>query len=218
MGSGIRAEIRIDPDGACSVATAAAAAGTSCHSINRSVSPEHSDRRTVEFTLGGDTTAVDDALDADVQPVFDYGDRTAFRLHEPSDCRCPCSVIEAFDCPLVDQYTHSGDVFVTFHVEDVERLQALIGRLRETFPSIDVKRLLRSAGDADDHDLVYVDRNALTDRQREALELAHRLGYFEHPKEANAGDVAEEMGVNRSTFSEHLAAAQSKLLDAVLEE
>jgi len=43
------------------------------------------------------------------------------------------------------------------------------------------------------------------------------MGYFDYPKGANATDVAEELGVARSTFTEHLAAAQTKLMDAILE-
>jgi hypothetical protein len=43
------------------------------------------------------------------------------------------------------------------------------------------------------------------------------MGYFEHPRTANAGEVADELDISRSTFAEHLAAAQSKLLDAVLD-
>jgi hypothetical protein len=49
------------------------------------------------------------------------------------------------------------------------------------------------------------------------LETAHRLGYFERPKGANAGEVADALDISRSTFTEHLAAAQTKLLDAILD-
>lgn len=58
--------------------------------------------------------------------------------------------------------------------------------------------------------------DSLTDRQREVLESAHGMGYFDHPKGANAGEVAAELGVSRSTFAEHLAAAQSKVLESIL--
>jgi predicted DNA binding protein len=43
------------------------------------------------------------------------------------------------------------------------------------------------------------------------------MGYFERPKEANATEVAEALGIAQSTFTEHLMAAQRKLLDDVLE-
>ena len=217
MGSGIRAEIRIDPDGQCAVAEAALAAGTACHSIDRCVDPTSPTEHVVEFTLGGDADAFVDDLDVETDAVFDYGELTTFRYRQELDGGCPCTVVESFGCPIVDQYTRGGAVFLAFHSPDIEALQALIGQLRDRFPGLDVRRLLRSGGEADDHDLVYVDRSVLTDRQREALELAHEMGYFERPKGANASEVADRMGVNRSTFSGHLAAAQSKLLDAVLD-
>lgn len=56
----------------------------------------------------------------------------------------------------------------------------------------------------------------LTDRQREVLELAHELGYFDHPKRANKGDVAAELGVTTSTVSEHLSMTQRKLMESIL--
>jgi predicted DNA binding protein len=43
------------------------------------------------------------------------------------------------------------------------------------------------------------------------------MGYFEHPKGANAGEVAEALAITTATFSEHLSAAQSKLFDAILD-
>ena len=73
-------------------------------------------------------------------------------------------------------------------------------------------------GPADDEDLVVLDRARLTDRQREVLQTAHEMGYFEHPRAANATEVAGSLDINRSTFAEHLASAQSKLLDAILDE
>jgi hypothetical protein len=64
---------------------------------------------------------------------------------------------------------------------------------------------------------VPVDLERLTDRQREVVETAYRMGYFEYPRETNASGVAAELGIEPSTLAEHLAAAQSKLLGAVLD-
>jgi hypothetical protein len=59
---------------------------------------------------------------------------------------------------------------------------------------------------------------ALTDRQRTALEAAHFAGYFEWPRASTAENVAESLGVTPPTFHQHLRRAESKLLDAFLEE
>jgi|GEM_PF-3949705 len=56
----------------------------------------------------------------------------------------------------------------------------------------------------------------LTDRQREALELAYYGGYFESPKELSGLELAEQMGISSSSFNTHLRAAERKLLDSLL--
>lgn len=55
---------------------------------------------------------------------------------------------------------------------------------------------------------------SLSDRQREAIQLACRRGYYEWPREASATELAAEFGVNKATFLEHLRKAESKLLAA----
>jgi predicted DNA binding protein len=59
--------------------------------------------------------------------------------------------------------------------------------------------------------------SALTDKQLGALELAYYEGYFERPRRNNATEVAAKLGVSRATFSQHLQAAQRKLLARLLD-
>ncbi|MFC7257361.1 GAF domain-containing protein [Haloplanus litoreus] len=56
----------------------------------------------------------------------------------------------------------------------------------------------------------------LTDRQREALELAYHGGYFESPKGLSGQELAEQMDISSSSFNVHLRTAERKLLDAIL--
>ncbi len=63
-----------------------------------------------------------------------------------------------------------------------------------------------------------MDRGRLTARQREVLETAFEMGYFERPRRANATEVAAELGIGPSTFREHVSAAETKLLEDVLGE
>jgi PAS domain S-box-containing protein len=60
-------------------------------------------------------------------------------------------------------------------------------------------------------------RDELTDRQYAALVRAYTGGFFQWPHEATGDDLAEAMGVCRSTFHEHLRAAQRKLIGAILD-
>ncbi|WP_245683247.1 GAF domain-containing protein [Halovenus aranensis] len=56
----------------------------------------------------------------------------------------------------------------------------------------------------------------LSDRQYEALQMAFQYGYFSWPKQSTGEDVAEEMGVAPSTFTEHVRRAESALLTKLL--
>ncbi|ADJ16388.1 PAS domain S-box protein [Halalkalicoccus jeotgali] len=57
----------------------------------------------------------------------------------------------------------------------------------------------------------------LTDRQREILEIAHHSGYFETPRRITGAELAERLGVNRSTFHRTLRAAEQATFEALLE-
>lgn len=60
-----------------------------------------------------------------------------------------------------------------------------------------------------------IQAEALTDRQWEVLETAFERGYYEWPRECTGEEVAEELGITSATFSEHVHAAERKLLSLV---
>jgi predicted DNA binding protein len=100
----------------------------------------------------------------------------------------------------------------------VGKLREVVGELDDIAEGVEVRYLVQSAaGEAGtDTDPTLVDRGRLTDRQREVLRTAYRMGYFEYPRSANATEVAEALGIGLSTLAEHLAAAQEKLLEELL--
>ena len=57
----------------------------------------------------------------------------------------------------------------------------------------------------------------LSDGQTEALTAALGAGYYEIPREAKTADIAEELGVSRRTFEEHLRRAENKLVKSMIE-
>lgn len=58
--------------------------------------------------------------------------------------------------------------------------------------------------------------DTLTDRQRDVLETAHDLGYFDVPRQASLDEVAATLGLDRSTVSEHLQRAERNLFESLL--
>jgi hypothetical protein len=206
MPTGIRAELSFENPDACRIASWMETGDAK--SISWSVAPE-SGQITEEFAVEGD---------ADIEaatPVFSYGDRSVYRFQRGHEGCCPCEIVQDFDVPVRDVHTVDGALHLSVYVEDMAELRDVVIGVRSSFPDVHIVRIVRAA-EAGADDLVMVDRGELTDRQREVLETAHRLGYFDHPKGANAGEVADELGITTSTFTEHLAAAQSKLLNSIL--
>ncbi|MDF9745513.1 helix-turn-helix domain-containing protein [Natrinema salsiterrestre] len=62
------------------------------------------------------------------------------------------------------------------------------------------------------------DEYDLTDPQREALILAYARGYFDSPRKANQGDVADELGITRQAFASRLRRGIRRLLTSTLIE
>jgi DNA-binding CsgD family transcriptional regulator len=58
--------------------------------------------------------------------------------------------------------------------------------------------------------------DALTSRQREVLEIAYDMGYFDVPRSASTETVAAELDLDTSTVSEHLQRAERNLLSTVI--
>jgi len=153
---------------------------------------------------------------ADVTPVFETRTETRYRFERERDGTCVCEAVERRDCPLQDVRAENGRLVLTFYAPDVEVVRSLVADLRERYGDIQLRHLCRS-GDVDNENLVLVDRNRLTDRQHEVIETAYEMGYFEHPRRTNGSEIADALDISLSTFTEHLAIAQSKVLDALVE-
>jgi hypothetical protein len=58
----------------------------------------------------------------------------------------------------------------------------------------------------------------LTERQREVLQTAYEAGYYEWPRKCTGEDVAAMLDITSATFSEHIHAAERKLVSALFEQ
>lgn len=212
MVNSIRTEIGVGMPGNCPITQASADTGGTISNIARSSAATPNGTLTEEFAL--DTDASFDQ--PGVEKVFGDDSRSVYRFEREPDRGCVCECIEQHGCPVSDLHARDGTLFVSFYAPDIETVQGIVNELHEGFDEIYVRRLTR-ADDQTDHDFVFVDRNRLTDRQREVLETAYEMGYFDHPKHANAGDVADALEIAPSTFGEHLAAAQRKFLETLLQ-
>ena len=206
---GIRAEVVLEDPAGCPVA--AASVGT--------------DERLTEVTWTGyGNGTVTEQVAARSEPdidgaseVFDYGDRAVYEFEREQSDPCACEFVEETAGPVTEVYSRAGALHLTMHVADVERLRAVVAGLREEYGPVSVEYLIRGRDDdGEEPAIVPVDLARLTARQEEVIETAHEMGYFAYPRQSNASEVASALGIEPSTFAEHLAAAQSKILSSLL--
>lgn len=215
MNPGIRAELKIPAAVGCPLARVSAEGDVTTHSVSKSVDPGMPEHVTEEFTVDPDAEFEDGVEEWGLTKAFEGGTESIYRFERTAGQNCPCECVESHGYPVVDVRAKNNTLHLVFHAPDQDALREVIGTIDDYHPQVEIRRLVRSRNGDDGH-LVFFDKSVLTDRQEEVLETAHDLGYFEHPKGANAGEVAEELGITTATFTEHLAAAQRKLLDSIL--
>lgn len=212
MPSGIRATVSFQTPDVCPVAELSAEHDVTVDSVTANVCPDDGTRSVTEFAVDADV----DAESTDFTRVFSHGSSDRYRLPHDGDLGCPCECLGQFECPVDRYVAEDGTVTLVFHATGYENLQEIVAELRAQFPGVNIERFVRSPAGGPSGDAVFLDRSKLTDRQREVAETAYEMGYFDRPRGANATAVADELDIDPSTFSEHLAAAQSKILGDVL--
>ncbi|MEF8757890.1 MAG: helix-turn-helix domain-containing protein [Halobacteriales archaeon] len=115
---------------------------------------------------------------------------------------------------LVPQVMDAGDHSLTVSVypDERETLPELVESLRDLGYVVDVKRLVGVSQDLIEESTVLCDLSVLTEKQKEAVELAAERGYYDRSSEADLGDMADELGISKSALSRRLKSAEAKLM------
>ncbi|WP_435347663.1 helix-turn-helix domain-containing protein [Haloarchaeobius sp. HRN-SO-5] len=183
------------------------------------------------FTAYGDTTdEVESLLSVvgeseltgevlELQERFDYAGQTStpgnvarefFLDYDPNDMICPTL--------LENGFVHNAPC----HIEGGREYWQVVfaGTRNEVEQSLDS---VRDASGADievasitSYDSPLADQwrmDTLTESQREVFEHARQRGYYEWPRAISTRELADEVGVAKTTLLEHLRKAESKLLD-----
>ena len=214
MSDGIRATVEFPPPAPCLIADVAREAEATVDEVWTSVHPAGEGSSVSEFVVESGEPPARPGVDH----VLSLGGKHVLRFVHDDGVTCPCECLGGHGCAVQRYRAREGRLRLVFNAADFEELQAAVGDLRAHFPDLDVRRLVRSPGADEVEEAVYVDRGRLTDRQLEVLRTAYRRGYFERPRGANASELAEALDIDPSTFAEHLASAQRKLLSDVLED
>ncbi|WP_458187668.1 bacterio-opsin activator domain-containing protein [Haladaptatus sp. NG-WS-4] len=130
-----------------------------------------------------------------VSTMSDYGGKTQAISATPEDSR------------VVVEFPQEADV------------RGLVERLKASYPGTELlayrhrERPARTKAD-------FIENltDNLTERQLTALQKAYVSGFFDWPRPVTGDDLAESMRISRSTFHEHLRAAERKLCAEFFED
>lgn len=128
--------------------------------------------------------------------------------------RCICPVFEEHDCIPRIESVRSGSIIVVLTIPERSVLRDVISDLRKVGATVSIDWLVSgSEGNA----TAEIDVSTITDKQKEAMELAMEKGYYETPRRADLGEIATALDVSESAASQRLNAAETKLVRSFLE-
>jgi predicted DNA binding protein len=127
-------------------------------------------------------------------------------------------VLSEFGSRVTGMSADATTLDLAFRVGTERAASRVLGRLRETYETVDLVAYHEDTPDRTPHTFREELRSALTERQYVALKKAYVSGYFEWPRRADGEQLAESMDIVASTYHQHLQAAKRKLVDAFFDE
>jgi len=176
-----------------------------------SIKDEENDPVMFTWASDGDFEAFEAALPDDPtirehERIDDEGDQRLYRVvinREVSTNPAPIDR-ETGASRLSIETTVEGAV-LEVRLPDREALQEYVGLLRENEFSVELLRAYPASQPTD--------RFGLSEKQAEALAVAHDGGYFEVPRETDLDRLADELDVSEQALSERIRRGLSAVLD-----
>ncbi|MFC6718166.1 helix-turn-helix domain-containing protein [Natrialbaceae archaeon GCM10025810] len=150
-------------------------------------------------TCHGEATVRDG--DGEYRPVY---------VSRKVNSSCVCTTLRRFDCVFDIEEVRAGSLVFSLVVEDRSLLTDIVTTLKSTGATVSLRRISPLGTDADD--VLEVDASAITAKQREAVELAVEMGYYDRPRRATLDDLAERLEVSKSAVSQRLTAVEETLV------
>lgn len=197
---------------------------TGCRFEFRDIVPRGGDRYAEYFTLTGPDP------DEVLALVEEIGDVDATQLG--TDERGQLVELDVCgDCPVVSLARHgavprlvtaeAGTVRFVVEIPTSAEPSTVVSGFLSEHPAVELaakrqrRRLWSLSGPADFERAV---RGRLTDRQYQVVRTAFEEGYYEWPRERTGEDIAADLDISSATFSQHVAAAERKLLAVLFED
>jgi hypothetical protein len=126
------------------------------------------------------------------------------------DESCVCPVLKRHDCLTQLEAVRSGSLVVTVTAPEKAVLFELIGELRDVGASVSIGWLTSADGET-----MEISSETITATQRETLEAAIEMGYYDS-EGITLTELASELDLSESAVSQRLNAAETRLVKAFL--
>ena len=177
--------------------------------------------RTVAYLAvdGPDPAAVTEsfasAAGGDVRRVRGEDGDDEWLLEWTIDGDAPLGALVESGAHVDDVRASDGRASYEVQVASDADVRSLVDRLRRRFPDVRLaSKAERSGPPPAPASVPNPAGTDLTQRQREALEVAYRSGYFGWPRDSTAEEVADALDVAPSTLHSHLRKAEAAVLDS----
>ncbi|MGM0372395.1 MAG: helix-turn-helix domain-containing protein [Halobacteriota archaeon] len=141
--------------------------------------------------------------------------RETFHGYHDGKEPCPALTFMEHDCVPNIEGVEDESLLVVTHPPDRESISDLLASLNSVSENLAVK-WISEAPTTEASTRRSVDLDALTDKQRTAIEDAVRTGYYDQPRQTSISELAEKRGISQSAMSQRLHAAEQKLLEGLL--
>lgn len=142
-------------------------------------------------------------------------EHTSF-ISAETESSCICTAAAEYECIFSIRSVRNGSFVVSVIVKEREVLTDIVNSLREIDASVHLERLTRTCADEDSW--FEINTSKITDKQREAVDLAVELGYYDRPRQADLEVLADRLDISRSAVSQRLNAAEVTLVQSLVSE
>jgi predicted DNA binding protein len=108
----------------------------------------------------------------------------------------------------------STPVYLTVRIADRDQLSQVVKQYTSMGPAVETITIVDPASEHSEP--LTVEVGNLTEKQWEALQVAHELGHYSSPRGGHLEEIAEELGISKSAVSQRLRAAESKIIPSIL--
>ena len=128
---------------------------------------------------------------------------------KPDDCIC-CIIDEHGGSPNIEGYK-DGSIIANTTFSNREVFKSMISELQEVADFVQVDCLQETNPEDSNSQSVIVDLSILTDKQRDFLQTALQMGYFDSPRNISQTELADELGISPSMVSRRVRSIEQRI-------